>query len=199
MVDLRRTSRTVADCRAVEPVQLYETTIYDGDTGQSVRFVTVPTRSLVRLPPDATPQSFTTALSAEQATWHTTPVEAWNLPFMIDFALGRSDFALVMEQPGEAARPSTFAQYVSYAPVVPIEQSPLAARSLAELVGAVATTTAFSWWYSEASPVFVLYVGGTLIVLGAAAGIAEALRVGLRARLLRLMGVEIREPPPDER
>ncbi len=84
--------------------------------------------------------------------------------------------------------PSAFAQYLTFARVVPFESSPLEAKSLSELVAGGGVSAALG--YLTGHPLLVFEVSGGIIVCGAARGVADALRIGLRSKLLALMGVE---------
>ena len=123
--------------------------------------------------------------------------DPWALPFLIDTALGRfPDFPWVLEVRGPGERregqlPSDFAQYLAYAPVIPFESSPLANRSLAEiLTTSGGTATAAAGYYATGDLLVVLAVPVGIIVLGAAQGVSEGLRIGLRSKVLAFMGVE---------
>ena len=82
--------------------------------------------------------------------------------------------------------------------MVPIESSPLYGKALSELFAGGGVTAAVG--YLVGHPLLVFEVGGGMIVCGAARGVAEALRIGLRSKLLDLMGVDDpdREPADDE-
>lgn len=193
----------------MDPAQLYETTIYNRSGGAPFTFITVPGRSLVDgvVAPNAA--EFARRLNLreprfrDQEAIRLAPIEAWSLPFMIDAVLGRplDDFVWPYEPffverylEGRSGRrrggPSEFAQYLAYAPVVPFESSPLGPKALSELATAGGGVGAAVGAYATGHPLLLLVVPAGIIVCGAARGISEALRIGLRARLLDLMGVE---------
>ncbi len=184
----------------MDPTQLYETTIYDRDGGQAFSFVTVPARSLV---PTRTP-SFVQELAQELSIRPADapgrlldPLEAWSLPFFLDVSMGLREgtesFGWVsLPVTVATAPPSPFAQYLTYAPVVPFESSPLAAKSLAELIVGGGASGAVG--YVSGHPFLVLYVAAGIVICrgahGLGRGVAEALQIAARAKLLSWMGVE---------
>jgi hypothetical protein len=134
------------------------------------------------------------------------PVEAWSLPFLVDAAMGRwrgpdflFEWRLYFDPPSRRG-PSTFAQYLTYSPVIPFGSSPLQGKALSELVTAGGVGAAVGAFASD-HPLLLLAVPAGIIVCGAARGVADALRIGLRSKLLELMGVEdpeAHESPPDD-
>jgi hypothetical protein len=97
--------------------------------------------------------------------------------------------------PGES-RSSEFARHIAYDPVVPFESSPLGPTSLWDLGTAGTDVGATIGEYVTGHPLLLLSLGAGMVVCGAARGIGEALRIGLRARILELMGVEDPERTP---
>jgi hypothetical protein len=85
--------------------------------------------------------------------------------------------------------PSDFAQYLTYQPVVPYESSPLGGRSLSQILATAGSAAATVGTFADGHLVLLLLVPGGIIICGAASGVAEALQVGLRTKLLDLMGV----------
>jgi hypothetical protein len=166
-----------------------------------VRILTVPARSLAagKVP---LIERVADELLTEPAPG-VVAIEAWSLPFLIDaIMLGRyPEFPWVLEVPfpgaaREGRGPSEFAQHIAYAPLVPFESSPLRGRSLAEIIAASGTAgAAVVGYHATGDPLMILKVPAGLIIAGAALGIAEALRIGLRAKVLGLMGV----PDPESR
>lgn len=90
----------------------------------------------------------------------------------------------------------SLAEQMTTEPMVPFEASPLGAESLLAVIGkgsgpaigAAVAVAAFG-----ATPLLLVAVPAGMIVGGAALGVGEALQLGLRNRLLRLMGVR----PPE--
>lgn len=179
----------------MDPTQLYETMVANRDTGDAVHFITVPARSLVeRTGRDAT--RFAEQLGFDRAG-RVEPVEAWSLPFLIDVALGnfpQFPWTLDVLEPGLRRRghlPSSFAQHIAYAPIVPFEQSPLEAKSLAEVLATAGPGVgAVVGYLATDRPLILIVAPAGIIIVGAALGIARALEEGLRQRLLRRMGID---------
>jgi len=184
------------------PVQWYETTIYNRDGGQSFTFITMPSRSMSESEiPDINAVQRRLGLRDRPRGPRTAGViEPWALPFAVDIALGRDErsfyepwgpfFIEEHLRGNRPAGPSPFAQYLVYAPVVPFESSPLGAKALSDLAAAGGGIGAALGAYATGDPLLLLAVPAGIVVCGAAHGLAEALRIGLRARLLQLMGVD---------
>lgn len=190
--------------------QLYETTIYNRDGRQGFAFVTVPSRSLISAevehPDGPNINAVADALGMDPIALDTRriePLEPWTLPFIIDGLLGRwigpdAPFEWryrLLDAPATRG-PSRFAQALAYEPLVPFESSPLKAQSLSGLTlassGAVGALGAI-----DGHPLLLLYLPAGIILCGAAKGVGEALQIGLRTKLLHLMGID--EEPPDKR
>jgi hypothetical protein len=144
-------------------------------------------------------------------------VSPWALPFAIDIALGNEeDFyrwgPLLLEEHlfgrrerREGVGPSAFAQYLAYAPVVPFESSPLSPKSLSDLATAGGGIGGALGAYLTGDPLLLVTIPAGIIVCGAARGVSQALEIGLRSKILGLMGVEDPEaskapedePPPE--
>ena len=204
----------------MDAVQTYQTTIHNRGDGRAFSFVTVPKRSLLSVEVPAAHEvasglDLRDPRDPSDRPLRIKPVEAWNLPFLIDAATRHFvdypyEFGFYFDPDEPRARtggrgPTPFAQYLAYAPVVPFESSPLAAQSLAELIASNAEeVTGALGRAATGDPLLLLAVPAGIIVCGAARGIGEALRIGLRARLLELMGVEdpeasgARRDPPDD-
>lgn len=190
------------------PVQWYETTIYNRDGGPPFSFITVPSRSMSDSEiPDIADVQRRLGLRDRPRPRMAGVIEPWALPFAIDIALGRDERSLYepwgpffLEEHLRGNRPggpSPFAQYLAYAPLVPFESSPLSAKALSDLAAAGGGIGAAVGAYATGDPLVLLAVPAGIVVCGAAHGLAEALRIGLRARLLRLMGVD--DPSTDQR
>lgn len=195
--------------------QLYETTIHNRDDGRAFAFVVTPSRSLTgrEVPPI---DEVASRLRLSRLPWPRPPrrppflgrIEPWALPFAIDVALGRDPEAFygpwgpwIVEEHLRGNRPggpSAFAQYLAYSPIIPFESSPLGGKALSELAAAGGGIGGALGAYATGDPLLLLAIPAGIVVCGAANGVAEALRIGLRAKLLDLMGVD--DPhaqPPD--
>jgi hypothetical protein len=192
----------------VDPTQLYETVIVNRDpaapysTERGLRIVTIPARSLA-FPETPPVERLADELGFEDHR-HLDPVEAWSLPFLIDATLGRfPDFPWTLEVWASGRRrrgegPSTFAQHIAYEPVIPFESSPLRGASLAQLLTAGGTAAGGAVGYVEGHIVMILVVPAGIIIAGAARGVADALHIGIRAKLLAWMGVPDPAQPGDD-
>jgi len=122
----------------VEATQLYETAIYDRESGHAFRSVTLPSRSLLGS------ETHDASVTAEELGFERTirlePVEVWSLPFLIDSVLRRQDGPYFQDGPfiefmswgvgrQQGRGPSTFAQHLVFSPVIPFEESPQEGKS----------------------------------------------------------------------
>jgi hypothetical protein len=184
----------------MKTVSFYETTVADRETGDAVRFVAVP-RSAIPADREQVPHG----IYGESEKWaqalglevrHFVPVG--QIPQIIRATLvtddvDQADRLITRErQPLQPGAGAEFAEYVAFAPVVAAEGSPLDAQSLAEIatkgVGAgMGSFVAFAAFGS--TPLLFVAAPVGIVLCGAALGVAEALRVGLGRRLLRLLGV----------
>jgi hypothetical protein len=122
----------------MDPVQIYETTIYNRDRpGEQFTFVTIPARSARdnKVPSiDALAQTLGVVFMSESPRAFRRNLRPWGLPFLIDGALGRRrsfHFYFDPDTPfGEKEGPSQFAEYLAFEAVVPFESSPLGQRRL---------------------------------------------------------------------
>jgi hypothetical protein len=116
-------------------------------------------------------------------------IEPWALPFAIDIALGReegssmsrgarSSLRTTSAVTGRAARHRS--RNTSRTRRGPVRVLAAAGGGIGAAVGAYATR----------DPLLLLAVPAGIVVCGAAHGLSEALRIGLRAKLLTLMGVD---------
>jgi hypothetical protein len=191
----------------MKSVQFYETTVADPDSQNAFTFLTIPARSL---PEGKVPNAKEVARSLlpvaddDERITQIGPVEAWSLPFFVDAALGRRlgpDISFewnLRVNPPSSRGPSAFAQHVVFDAVVPFESSPLRASSLAQLVGTGGGATAVVSAILTGDPILFIAVPAGIIVCGAAAGVAQALNLGLRAKILERMGYEDRDLKPTE-
>jgi hypothetical protein len=186
-------------------VQIYETTIVDDASDLSAHLVTVPARSL----------------GGRSYLFGGTdgPLEMLGLLRLADVPLGgvaRSLAAcLVSEDVNEFLRrfeegfaqeirhPSTelpkhfvFAEYLTFARIVPFEGSALSADSLGNILTAQSHGEA-GYMYHEATnaPVLTVAIQTGMVICGSAPGMTKALDAGLRQKLVEL----VKSRPSDER
>jgi hypothetical protein len=111
----------------MKPTQIYETTIFDRESGAGLGFVTVPLRVFPYQDPEGAYERLATALDFQ-------PVEVRDprgrLPEAIDQML-----AYPTEYRAEWIAPSEFATYLASDARIPVEQSPMQGRTLADIVG----------------------------------------------------------------
>jgi hypothetical protein len=177
--------------------QIYETTIVDSESGLSAHFVTVPARSLggdsylfqgsdsplyelglLRLadvPLGGVARSLATCLVSEDVE-----------EFMRRFQEG---FKEEMQHPG--IRPPAhfgFAEYLTFARVVPFEWPSLSADSLGNILTAQGYGESGYMYYEDTNtPVLVVAIPAGILICGSAPKLVGALEAGLRTRILELV------------
>ena len=124
--------------------RLHESEVRDRRTGLGVRFVTVPAASLGPLEPLGNPGDVMELLELEQVSPALPPSL---VPYAVASILIQGEnadhaaehFRLVFEHAEDFVMDHpevlAFAEYVTYANVVPVEHSPLSADSLSGLMG----------------------------------------------------------------
>jgi hypothetical protein len=180
----------------MEPAQFYETTVFDRSSRYALSAVTVPSRSFEVSSQGVEmidPLQVVDSIGFDKRTF---------VPIVERHELRDVLSSLLAERPYSPFRSPDFVrgglrrdrpelrEFVGYAieaPLVPVESSPLSGQSAFSLLGSGSGIAAA---YTTGHPVLILIVPGGIVLLGAAKGIAEAMQIGLRARLLELMGVE---------
>jgi hypothetical protein len=174
----------------VAAVQAYTTTVVSHEDRLKLDLLSIPRHSFIRPPKDL--PDLLERLDATLIGEVPDPVASF-LPHAIACILSDTNAAAVAERleatlstpigdgiPGFLARVFPFAQYCSFAPIVPVEHSDMAPEVLAAIVGVSGTVVA----------VAVVAAGAPVIVaIGAAAGTVVILSVaaGVGARLFRLI------------
>jgi hypothetical protein len=178
-------------------VQIYETTIADTTSDLSAHFVTVPARSLGGR-----------SYLYQGSDW---PLETLGLLRIADVPFGSvarslaacllsdnvEEFLRRFEQGFEdvtrhssvqVPKPFVFAEYLTFARVVPFEQPSLSADSLGNILTAQAHGEA-GYMYQEATgtPLLAVAIPAGMVICGAAPGMIRAFESGLRQRLLELV------------
>jgi hypothetical protein len=177
--------------------RLHETYIQDTETAIDARFASLSGSGIAepyRL------QRGTETLAYDLGFQRPRPVMLSQLPAALSLALFDSDLESFSVPPREwydwldAQRRDNdfyrFAEYASYADLIPFEASPLDLRSLASIATAasplgIGVAVAFAVFGS--SPLLLVAVPAGMIVCGAAAGVSRALEQGLRHRMLELL------------
>jgi len=177
--------------------QIYETTIADSASDLSAHFVTVPARSL----------------GGESYLFRGSdgPLETLGLLRIADVPFGgvaRSLAACLLSDDAEEfqrrfhqgfeeetshssvrlPKPFVFAEYLTFARVVPFEQPSLSADSLGNILTAQVHGEA-GYMYHEATgtPLLAVAIPPGMVICGSAPGMVRALESGLRQRLVDLV------------
>src|SRR5215210_2095830 len=177
--------------------QIYETTIADIASGLSAHFVTVPARSLGG-----------SSYLFQGSDW---PLETLGLlriadvPFggvarslaaclvsdNVEEFLGKFDQGFEEETRHSSTRlprPFEFAEYLTFARVVPFEQPSLSADSLGNILTAQGHGEAGYMYHEETrTPVLAVSIPAGVVICGSAPGMIRVLDSGLRQRLLELV------------
>jgi len=188
----------------IEPTQFYETEIAARGTDLAVRFIVLPTppntpagewinpgivlpqlelRQLSQEPlsPSLLPAAIASLLQAAEAPEPHDRYAVEHLDLVVHYPT-----QFVHDHPDVAA----FSEYVAFAPVVPIEQSPLSTAALGQLLtvggigGGIGLLAA-----GGPTPLLLVTVPVGIILCAAAKGAGEGLADGLRHRIRQWMGV----------
>jgi hypothetical protein len=177
--------------------QIYETTIADTASDLSAHFVTVPARSLGG-----------GSYLYQGSDW---PLESLGLLRIADVPFGgvaRSLAACLVSDDVEEflrkfhqgfeeetrhssvqlPKPFVFAEYLTFARVIPFEQPLLSADSLGNILTAQGRGEAGYMYHEETrTPVLAVSIPSGMVICGSAPGMIRALESGLRQRLLGLV------------
>src|SRR5918999_3913031 len=178
-------------------VQIHETTIADVASDLSAHFVTVPARSL--------------GGSSYQLQGSEGPLAALGLLPIANVPFGgvaRSLAACLVSDDVETfvrkfdqgfeeetshssvqlPRPFMFAEYLTFARVVPFEQPSLSADSLGNILTAQGHGEAGYMYHEETgTPLMAVAIPAGMVMFGSAPGMIRALESGLRQRLMELV------------
>src|SRR5215208_3303789 len=177
--------------------QIYETTIADIASGLSAHFVTVPARSLGG-----------GSYLFQGSDW---PLETLGLLRIADVPFGgvaRSLAACLVSDDVEEflrkfdqgfeeetqhsstqlPKPFVFAEYLTFARVIPFEQPSLSADSLGNILTAQGRGEAGYMYHEETNtPLLAVAIPSGMVICGSALGMIRALESGLRQRLVELV------------
>jgi hypothetical protein len=177
--------------------QIYETTIADIASGLSAHFVTVPARSLGG-----------SSYLFQGSDW---PLETLGLLRIADVPFGgvaRSLAACLVSDDVEEflrkfdqgfeeetqhsstqlPKPFVFAEYLTFARVIPFEQPSLSADSLGNILTAQGRGEAGYMYHEESRiPLLAVAIPAGMVICGSAPGMIRALESGLRQRLMELV------------
>jgi hypothetical protein len=178
-------------------VQIYETTIADTGSELSAHFVTVPARSLggssylfqgsegaletlgllriADVPFGGVARSLAACLLSDD-------VETFVRKFHQGFEEETSHSSVRLPEP------FVFAEYLTFARVVPFEQPSLSSDSLGNILTAQVRGEAGYMYHEETRiPVLAISIPAGMVICGSAPGMMRALDSGLRQRLLELV------------
>jgi len=178
-------------------VQIYETTIADTTSDLSAHFVTVPARSLGG-----------SSYLYQGSDW---PLETLGLLRIADVPFGgvaRSlaaclvsddveEFLRRFEQgfeeetrhsSAQLPKPFVFAEYLTFARIIPFEQPSLSADSLGNILTAQGHGEAGYMYHGVTrTPLLAVAIPAGMVLCGSAPGMIRALESGLRQRLMELV------------
>lgn len=182
--------------KVLDLAQLYETSILDKRSDLSAHFVVIPASALPRdvYLPDLLPEeelglfeiadvplggvvrSLTELLRAEN-------VEQFSQIFRT------SSERELTHRATRQAEYFAFAEYLTFARVIPTEDSSLVSDSLGNIMTKQLYGTAQFVYFEEAEEVPIMYVGTAeeILMCASVPGMSRALHAGLRDRLLRMM------------
>jgi hypothetical protein len=185
----------------LDVARLYESEVQDRATGVGIRFVTLPVESLAD--PDLldNPAEAMEVLGLKAIS---DPVRASHIPYAVASILLRDNataaaehLELVLEHErafaNDHADVLAFAEYVTYANVVPVERSPLSGDSLGNLLasgsGASAGLGLGIMVAGGPTPLLFVTVPVGIILVMSAKGIGGGLAEGLSYRIRKLLDV----------
>jgi hypothetical protein len=183
--------------RTAQLVQTYESSISDALGNWGFSYIVIPRRSLEIHPLSTDPADVCVELDLNSVQSH-YEVGLSDLPIAIAAILlaqktGMSAIEIYdgpssLEPPliDEYYRALAFAQGAAYSDVIPFEQSPLEATSLASTLikgGGTGVGAFIGWVLAGPTPLLLITVPAGMILCGAASGVAAGLQQGLRERI----------------
>lgn len=186
--------------------QLFETTVVDMDSAIEARFIVLPRRVLgqahVLSPKDTSDEhqdariEFLLASLALRPLWR---VSLGDLSDWVAMSLAAATSPELSDRlfserevldPEDYSHMNSFAEELTFAPIVPFEESPLALDSLATIIARASSAglgAYLGFVVGGGSPLILITVPAGMILFGAAAGVARALQDGLYERILALI------------
>ena len=128
--------------------------------------------AIVYTRPDHSP-SYDRQLEEYEHTYVADEFAKRDFPKFAEF-VARNDYRLVL-----------FATRMAEEPLVPVEASPLHAESAAKLMGSAGSSAALGWVAGIHDPWLLIVTPLTVVLMGAATGIATGLHEGLRRNVVR--------------
>ncbi|HET7479073.1 MAG TPA: hypothetical protein VFJ72_06115 [Rubrobacteraceae bacterium] len=177
--------------------QIYETTVMDGQSGLSAHFVVVPSRSLggdsylFRAPNGPLEALGLQALADVPAGGVVRSLAACLVSGGVDEFLQRFHEGFAQEvQHASTELPAAFAfaEYITFARVIPFEWTAFSADSLGNVLTAQGRgEAAFASYEETQAPVMVIAIPAGVLICGSTANLEDALEAGLRRRILALV------------
>lgn len=181
--------------------QIYDTTIYDCESGWAARAIIVPRRSFANPTMLDQPRQLVRELELENIRTVAVGELTQTVVEVLEGSgpeVGPRKGLESQSYPSHRMLPNAFAEYLVSARIIPFEQSPLSAETIGSIAAAsgVGTGAAVALLVAAgASPFLLLLVPAGMIVMGAAAGIAKGLEKGLQKRVEDLVKGEKSKPP----
>ena len=168
----------------MKPAQVYETTIFDRESGAGLTFVTLPLAALRYPNPSEAFEGISTVLKFQ-------PVEGLifgeerernRLAAALDAMLA---YPFEVRALGERVPPSEFAAYIANEATIPIEQSSVGEKTLVEIL----SSGGVAYGIARGRPLTILMGLGAIILIGP----AEVIGQWGTAKLRELL--DVHEPP----
>lgn len=182
--------------KVLDLAQLYETSILDKSSDLSAHFVVIPASALPdgAYLPDLLPEEELGLFDIADVPLGgvvrslTELLRAENVEQFSEIFRTSSERELT-HRATQRAEYFAFAEYLTFARVIPTEDSSLVSDSLGNIMTKQLYGTAQFVYFEEAEDVPIMYVGTAeeILMCASVPGMTRALQAGLRDRLLRLM------------
>jgi len=177
-------------------IQVYETTIWDYDGNQSGHFTVFSLTDSGTWVDQKEAEKFLKQCGVRVLR----KIDPEFLAGAVDFCLAPpKDWRKISSGAGSLRKqmrklsPSVFAQYLTYAPVLPVERSPLEAATIAKLVSRAAAWGAGPivgvMIAGGGSPMLLVWVPLAIIVFGAARGVGKGIEEVLRTLIIEHLAI----------
>jgi hypothetical protein len=177
--------------------QFYETTLTDEFGEHQLHAITIPGRYIEN---PALLQDVSVAMQ-HLGIRESKRISADHISYALIavFKVNQTDEKLLDNVPALAIHSKTFefAVDIAHEPLIPFESSPLSAQELVKIASSAGhgLGAALGFYVADAHPLLLLIcVPAGIILCGAAKGIADALKDGLRDRILRLLKPQRNKP-----
>jgi hypothetical protein len=173
---------TTISSNTIAATQYYESSVYDRSSGEGFTFLTLPRRALA--------EHLSEVVLENGAPSHAYIFIAFLEPSdseLVESGDEASLLSLIDRARGVDAH-DDFTRYLAHETIIPFESSPLDAKSLTEIASATGATAALGYFGTD-HPLILITLPAGIVICGAAIGVAEALRDGLRFKILKLLGL----------